>query len=137
MNIIKKLITKKEKYPPLPVEGQIWNKFIEELCNKDLSELTDFQKAVVIIYQYDARVHNSGHSGYFEIYSHIEANEIVKSLSTIGASMYIDNFKEAHRRGEWDDHIDTDNIFYNLQPRLHDILEKYVALHADKLGIKL
>ena len=138
MNIIKKLIRlKKEKYPPLSREDQIWNKFIEELCNKELSELTDFQKSVVILFQYDANVNINGHSGFFECYPHIEADEIIKSLSTIGASLYIENFKEANRLGEWGDHTDTDNIFYNLQPCLGDVLMKYVVNHANELGIKL
>ena len=137
MNIIKKLIkSRKETYPPLSTEGQIWNKFIEELCNKDLADLTDFQKSVVMIFQYDANVIMNGHSGFFECYPHIETEEIVKSLSAIDAGMYIDNFKEASRRGEWDDHIDTDNAFYSIQPSLGNILMEYVALHADKLGIK-
>ena len=136
MNLIKKLMTpKKETYPPLSTEGQLWNKFIEKLCDKELSQLTPFQRSVVILFQYDAQVNMNGHSGFFECYPFIDAEEVVTSLSTIGADMYIDNFKAAYQLGEWDDHVDTDHTFYQLQPPLGQLLMEYVALHADELGL--
>jgi len=136
LKIIKKLLPEKETYPPLSTEGQLWNKFIEELCDKELSQLTPFQKNVVIAFQYDAQVNINGHSGFFECYPFIEAEEMITSLSTIGASMYTDNFKKAYQLREWDDHVDTDHTFYHLQPPLGDILMEYVALHAGELELK-
>ena len=43
-----------------------WNTFIEDICSRDRSVLTEIQKEAVLCFWYDAEMNSAGHCGYFD-----------------------------------------------------------------------
>ena len=46
----------------------LWNRFIEEICDRDAETLSPIQKKAVLCFWYDAEMQNGGHSGYLDCY---------------------------------------------------------------------
>ncbi len=114
-------------------EAQRWNRFINEICFKDKSNLTMLQKATVLSFWYDAEMNSGGHSGYFDCYPDIKPDELIWALGEVGGTAYIKNFKEAILNGCDDYYLKTDDVFYSIKPSLTDILMEYVVAHSKEL----
>lgn len=114
-------------------DAQLWNRFIEEICFCDFAILTPILKNAVKSFRYDAEMNSGGHSGFFDCYPNISRDELIRSLNAIGAHTYAENYIEAVCNGENDDYIKTDHVFFNINPCLTDIIEKYVLTNATEI----
>lgn len=117
----------------LSPEAIIWNKFIETVCYKDISNLTAIQRTAFLVFWYDAEMGSGGHTGYFACYPETNIQEQIKALEDIEASFFARNLEEAMLNGEKDDYQETDQIFYQHNPELFDILMNYVLVNRDEI----
>jgi len=104
---------------------------------KELSELTNAQKQIVIAFWYDAEMNNGGHSGYLDCHPNIQTEKLILALTEIGAYDFVENFRNAMLFGKDDDYVETDKIFGSYDPSLTELLQRYVVLHAEKIGLTL
>lgn len=111
----------------------LWNRFIFEICYRKNTILSPIQKNAVISFRYDAEMNSGGHSGFFDCYPNISKYELIHSLNAIGAHTYSENYIEAVHNGKEDDYTKTDNVFFNINPCLTDIIEKYVLANATEI----
>ena len=135
MGLLKKLLSKKtyQEQTPISPEATRWNKFIFEVCNREILSLSITQRSAVLAFWYDAEMNSGGHCGYFDCYSDIHPDDLVNALDAINASAFAENFIEAIKWGIEDDYEKTDNTFYQLMPSLSDLLMEYVELHKDDI----
>lgn len=115
----------------------LWNRFIFETCSRKNITLSPIQKNTVISFRYDAEMNSGGHSGYFDMYPEICKDVLIHSLNSIGAHTYAKNYIKAVHNGKEDDYTKTDHVFFNINPCLTDIIEKYVLIHADEIFARL
>jgi len=121
------------KISSLSPKAIIWNKFIETVCYKDISNLTPIQRTAFLVFWYDAEMGSGGHSGYFDCYPETNIQELIKALEDIEASFFAKNLEKAMLDGEKDDYQETDRIFYQLTPDIFDILMNYVLINEDEI----
>jgi len=135
LKYFKSLYSKKvpAEIPSLSPEAIIWNKFIETVCYKDISNLTAIQRTAFLVFWYDAEMGSGGHSGYFDCYPETNVQELIKALEDIEASFFAKNLENAMLNGEKDDYQETDRIFYQHTPELFDILMNYVLINKDEI----
>ena len=114
----------------LSEESQRWNKFLSEICFRDVNNLSLIQKAAVLSFWYDAEMNSGGHSGYFDCYPKVSSEDLIWALCEVGGAAYVENFKKAISNGSHDGYLATDNIFYSIKPSLTDILMEFVEAHA-------
>mgnify|MGYP006922296052 CR=1 FL=1 len=104
----------------------IWNRFNEEICYQDISELSDAQRIAVLCFWYDAEMNSGGYSGYMDCYPDTDVNELEKAILTIGNKELANNYHKAVTEGENDSWIETDMAYYSFSPSLCDYLQEYV-----------
>jgi len=108
-----------------------WNKFIENICCRDISELSPVQRQAVLCFWYDAEMNNSGHCGYMDCYPETDPDELEKALLEVGYKEIADNYRKAVTDGENDEWNETDTAYYDFSPPLSDCLEQYVESNRD------
>ena len=69
----------------------LWNRFIEEIGDRDAGTLSPIQKKAVLCFWYDAEMQNGGHSGYRDCYSETNPDELEDAILTIGNKDIADN----------------------------------------------
>ena len=62
----------------------IWNRFIEEICDRDPETLSLIQKIAVLCFWYDSEMQNGGYSGYIENYPDTIPDELENSYGKTG-----------------------------------------------------
>jgi len=117
----------------LDEKAKRWNKFIGEICSKELNELSEIQKNAVLCFWYDTEMGSGGHSGYFECYPDIRYEELVNAINVIGTKEIADNFLDALENGEEDGYNKTDMKYYDFSPDLNFYLEEYVENNKDAI----
>ncbi len=115
----------------LPEESRRWNRFIDEICSRDLSALSDVQRKAVLCFYYDGFVNNGGHLCYMDACPDIAPAELAEALLTVSNQEIADNYLKAVSEGEKDDWQETDNAFYDFSPSLIDHLMAYVEHNKD------
>lgn len=108
-----------------------WNRFIEEVCHRDIDTLSVLQKNAVLCFWYDAEMNSGGHSGYFDCYPDTVPQELVDAIIAVGYKAIADNYQKALSDGENDGWVETDSIYYDFSPSLSDCLEEYVERNKD------
>ncbi|MBQ7940728.1 MAG: DUF4375 domain-containing protein [Clostridia bacterium] len=121
----------------LPYEIQIWNKFVDLVTSQNFIDLSEKQRMVSLVFWYDAEVNNGGHSGYFECNPGVKMEDLIRALNEVGASLFIPNVTHAFLHGKNDDYVEDDKTFGEFVPALTQLLQEYVAIHANDLGITL
>lgn len=119
----------------LSEEAQRWNRFIYEVCDRDINTLSEIQKNAVLCFGYDAEMNSGGHSGYFECYPDTVPQELVDAIIAVSYKAIADNYLKALNEGEKDGWIETDGAYYGFSPSLGDCLEEYVENHKDVIFI--
>ena len=104
----------------------LWNRFFEEICDRDAATLSPIQKKAVLCFWYDSEMQNGGHFGYLENYPETNPNELEDAILTVGNKVMADNYRLAISDGEEDDWEETDNVYYDFAPSLCDCLEEFV-----------
>ena len=72
-----------------------WNTFIEDICSRDRSVLTEIQKEAVLCFWYDAEMNSAGHCGYFDCYPDTVPEELVSALTKVADKSFADNYLKA------------------------------------------
>lgn len=104
----------------------LWNRFIEDICCKDIDTLSETQKNAVLCFWYDAEMNSGGHSGYFDCYPDTVPQELIDAIVAVSYKDIADNYQKALSEGENDDWAEADNVYYNFSPSLYDCLQEYV-----------
>lgn len=121
------IFRKKEKKEYRMTEQDLrWNRFIEEVCSKESSELTAIQRRAALCFWYDAEMHNGGHCLYFDCCEDTDPRELIDALLAVAYPEIAENFKKALSEGEYDDWRETDRAFDSFVPSLCDCIQKYV-----------
>lgn len=110
-----------------------WNRFIEDVCCRDITSLSEIQKKAVLCFWYDAEMNSGGYSGFADCYSDIDTRELAEAILTVGYKEIADNYLKAAAEGEKDDCLETDNAYYNFSPSLCDYLQEYVENNKDSI----
>ncbi len=108
-----------------------WNRFIEEICDRDVDTLSEMQKNAVLCFWYDAEMNSGGHSGYFDCYPDTIPQELIDAIIAVSYKEIADNYQKALNDGQNDDWIETDNAYYDFSPSLCDCLKEYIERHKD------
>lgn len=103
-----------------------WNKFIEEVCYRDLITLSDIQRKAVLCFWYDVEMCNGGYNSYMDCYPDTDVEELTKAILSVSYKEIADNFRKAAMEGKEDDWVETDNAYYEFSPSLCDCLQEYV-----------
>lgn len=103
-----------------------WNRFIEEVCYRDLESLSEVQKIAVLCFWYDAEMNSGGYSGYMDCYPDTDVTELKEAILTVGYKEIAENYEKAVKEGEKDGWIETDSAYYRFSPSLCDCLQEYV-----------
>ena len=108
-----------------------WNQFIEEVCFRDRSTLSEVQKNAVLCFWYDAEMNSAGHLGFMERYPETDPKELENALLVVGNKDIADNYHKAVIKGKNDNWEETDDRYYCFSPSLCDYLEEYVERNKD------
>ena len=119
----------------LSEEAQRWNRFIYEVCDRDINTLSEIQKNAVLCFWYDAEMQNRGHSGYFDWQPDTVPQELYDAIIAVSYKAIADNYQKALNEGEKNDWIETDDAYYDFSPSLSDCLQEYVENHKDVIFI--
>lgn len=104
----------------------MWNKFIEDICYRDMASLSEVQRKAVLCFWYDAEMNSGGHSGYMDCYPDTDTRELAAAILSIGYKEIADNYFKAVAEGKNDNWIETDNAYYNFSPSLCGCFREYV-----------
>lgn len=108
-----------------------WNKFIEDVCFRDLSSLSTIQKKAVICFKYDAEMNNGGFSLYRDCYPETNSTELKEALIEISSEDIANNYINAFEKGEKDDFLETDMKYGTFSPSLCEYIQEYVEKYKD------
>ena len=134
-----KYLNKKEDKPS---DFSVWNKFIYEVCDKELDELSEIQRAAVICFRYDSEMQSGGYSGFFDVYPEITSDMLLPAIELICPKGIADNYRKALAEKELydeDDEADGDGYetvdteYYDIEPSLIDLLMKFVENHKEEI----
>ena len=123
----RKKIAKKSK------EVSLWNRFIEEICDKEIDTLSEIRRKAVLCFWYDSEVNGGGHRGYFDVYPEIDSEELIAAIETVGSKEIADNCRKAFSDKSDENLEAADTAFYNFSPELSDYIEKYVERNKDEI----
>lgn len=134
--------------------GAAWDAFVTLVSYLEHEELKPEQRPAALAYWYDAEVCNGGHYQYFVNLAGQRAREAVTALEAIGSSEgsalleqaiaiwesrererpeTLEAFVEGAREDEFGE---LDERFYELEPSLGDLLQRYVEAHrADFVAV--
>lgn len=133
-----KYLNKKEEKS----DYSVWNRFIYEVCDKELDELSEIQRAAVLCFRYDSEMQSGGYSGFFDVYPEITSDTLLSAIELIGHKGIADNYRKAlaeKRLYDEDDEADGDGYetvdteYYDIEPSLGDLLMKFVENNREKI----
>ncbi len=132
----------------------VWNSFIHLIALSEYKDLTNVQMAASLTFNYDSEVQNGGHLQYFEntakLYpnkEHLLIDATLDALKVIGAIEQENILSSASKKyysqermhpktvGEYcetaleDEFGDFDNGYYETDPNITSLLEKYLEAH--------
>ena len=110
-----------------------WNRFIEEICYKDMDSLNNIQRMAILCFWYDSEMNSGGYSGYKDCYPDNDPDELKEALTVVGTQDIVDNYWEAFTIGDFDGWVKTDNDYYDLVPSLDDCLKEYVEKNKNEI----
>lgn len=108
-----------------------WNRFIEDICSRDMSTLSDIQRKAVLCFWYDAEMNSGGYSGYLDCYPDTNFSELKEAINSIGYKEIADNLQKAINEGEDNGWVETDAAYYEFSPSLCDCLQEFVEENKD------
>lgn len=133
VNCVSKLIDIYIKRNPNSDDYKLWNKFIEQICTKDIADLNEEQKNAVLCSHYDREMNIGGHVCYFDQYETISKKDLIKALEKVSNQKFVSILKEAIEIGKEDNYEKTDNMYLRQSPCLTECLEQYVITNKDKI----
>ncbi len=123
-----------------------WNRFIDEICGKELDELSGIQRAAALCFWYDTEMQSGGYCGFFDCYPEIKPEELIAAINLIGNEKIADNFRKAlEEKARYDSYEDdeddedddgyetVDNEYYEFDPPLDKLLMQFVEDHKEEI----
>ncbi len=114
-------------------KNTIWNRFIQEVTNRNFETLSTIQKNAVLCFHYDTEMNSGGHSCFFENYPETPVKDLISALTAVSRKEIADNFHDALVSCHCDDYKETDTVFYNFSPSLSDCLREYIERNKDNI----
>lgn len=134
---LKNLFKKKELKEDQEEKTERWNRFIDEVCYRDIDEenpnFNKIQRNAVLCFWYDTEMQSGGHSGYFDCYPNTNSKELYNALTEVSTKEIADNYKKALKDGQKDEYQETDNKYYSFNPSLFDYLREYVENNLEDI----
>lgn len=121
------------KRNPNGADYKLWNKFIEEICTKDLDKLNEIQKNAALCFYYDREMNIGGHVCYFDQYQKVDNKDLIKALEKVSNRKFVTNLEEAIEHGKEDNYEKTDTVYLRQSPCLTEYLEQYVITNKEKI----
>lgn len=112
---------------------KLWNKFIEEICTKDLDKLNEVQKNAALCFYYDREMNIGGHVCYFDQYQKVKHKDLINALDEVSNRKFVTNFEEAIESGKEDNYEKTDAVYLRQSPCLTEYLEQYIITNKEKI----
>jgi len=103
-----------------------WNACIKLLC-RPLDSLDAVQRSAALVFHYDGRVQNGGHSSHWDS-PDTDDDELLQALRGIGAHEQARILAEARilkRRNASEEIEELDRRYYKLQPSIPELLARY------------
>ena len=115
-----------------------WNRFINDVCGRELEELSEVQKAAVLCFWYDAEMQSGGHSGYFGSYPETDPEELIASINRVAYKEISDNFQraldeKARDNGDENGYETVDDAYYDFEPSLFECLRQFTEKYKDEM----
>ena len=117
--------------PTMTEKNLRWNRFVEDVCFRDMDTLSEIQKNAVLCFWYDAEMNSGGYSGYMDCYPDTDPEELTAAILAVSYQEIADNYQKAVTEGEQDDWVETDLAYYKFSPSLCECLEEYVEKNRD------
>lgn len=108
-----------------------WNRFIEEVCYRDITTLSPIQRIAVLCFWYDAEMNSGGYSGYKDCYPDTDPVELKAAILSVGDQALADHYDRATTEGEKDGWVEADRAYYRFSPTLCEYLEDFVEKNKD------
>ena len=108
-----------------------WDNFINDVCFRDITILSEIQRKAVLCFWYDAEMNSGGYSGYIDCYPNTDTEELTEAIRTIGYEEIAYNYLKTVNEGEKDEWVETDMAYYKFSPSLSDCLMEYVEKNKD------
>lgn len=121
------------KRNPNSGEYKLWNKFIEEICTKDLDKLNEEQKNAALCFYYDREMNIGGHVCFFDQYQKVKSKDMRNALEEVSNRKFVTNFEEACTNGKEDNYEKTDAVYLRQSPCLTEYIEQYVITNKEKI----
>ena len=112
-----------------------WNACIKLLC-RSLDTLDDVQRPAALVFHYDGRVQNGGHSSHWDS-PDADDDELFQALRVIGAHEQAKIFAEVRiikRHNASDEIEELDRRYYRLRPSIHEVLARYFDSHRESFA---
>jgi hypothetical protein len=113
-----------------------WNACIKLLC-RPLDGLDGVQRPAALVFHYDGRVQNGGHSSHWDS-PDTDDDELLQALRGIGAHEQARIFAEARilkRRNASEETEELDSRYYRLRPSIQEVLARYFDAHRESFAI--
>lgn len=118
----------------LEYKDNLWDDFVNDVCERDLDSLTIIQRNAVVCYFYVDEMNSGGHASYFDNYSEEVKSEYLESaILEIGTDAILANYKNALINGEKDEYEKTDDKYFSFEPSLEELLINYVLINRDEI----
>lgn len=121
------------KRNPNSGDYKLWERFIEQICPKELDKLNEVQKNAVLCFCYDREMNIGGHVCFFDQYEKVDKKDILEALYEVSTKKFVSIFKEATENGKEDNYEKTDAAYLRQSPCLTEYLEQYVITNKDKI----
>ncbi|HXI54197.1 MAG TPA: hypothetical protein VNH84_21945 [Candidatus Saccharimonadales bacterium] len=109
-----------------------WNACIKLLC-RPIDSLDPVQRPAALVFQYDGRVQNGGHSSHWDSPNTDDA-ELLEALRSVGAHEQARILAEARllKRCNASEEIEElDRRYYRLRPSIPEVLRRYFDTHRE------
>jgi len=133
--------TNQENYKS--IDSARWNACVKLLC-LPLDSLNAVQRPAALVFEYDGRVQNGGHTLYFDCHDKEHDIELIQALRTLGAHGQARILREArllereasNSRGDekgylWEMIEDLDMQYGRVVPDILEVLARYFNAHRE------
>ncbi|HTB85676.1 MAG TPA: hypothetical protein VK742_18665 [Candidatus Sulfotelmatobacter sp.] len=112
-----------------------WNACIKLLC-RPLDTLDAVQRPAALVFHYDGRVQNGGHSSHWNS-PDASDDELFQALRSIGAHEQAKIFAEGRilkRRNASEEIEELDRRYYRLSPSVQEVLARYFDAYRESFA---
>lgn len=109
-----------------------WHNFIEDICLRDMTTLSDIQRKAILVFWYDAYMGSNGYREYITYNPNANSAELKEAILTVGYKDIADNYQKAfdNKSDNW---VETDVAYFKFSPSLYDCLRKFVEENKDAI----